>query len=239
GIPIKATAEQPWSCDENLMHLSFEAGILEDPAMRPPDEMFELTKSPKCAPDRPTSVAIEFEKGIPVRLDGKRLGPAAMLARLNKVGGENGIGRVDMVEGRYVGMKSRGVYETPGATILMAAHRDLEGLTLDRNVINLKDTLMPRFAKLVYDGFWYSPEMEVLLTALRATQRYVAGKITVELYKGNVTIASRTSPFSLYDPKIATMDEAEGPYDPRDATGFIRLVALPLRVHARRGAKRR
>jgi len=235
-IPIKASVEQPWSNDENLMHLSFEAGILEDPARRPPDEMFELTVSPKAAPDAPTEVALEFEQGVPVRLNGEALGPADMLARLNELGGENAIGRVDMVESRHVGMKSRGVYETPGATILMAAHRDLEGVTLDRGVINLKDTLMPRFAKLAYDGFWYSAEMEVLLEALKVTQRYVTGRVGLELYKGNITVTGRMSPVSLYDPKIATMDESEGPYDPRDATGFIRLLALPLRAQARRAA---
>jgi argininosuccinate synthase len=239
NIPIKATAEQPWSNDENLMHLSFEAGILEDPALRPPDNMFEITVSPKAAPDKPTPLSIEFESGVPVRLDGEAFGPAAMLARLNEIGGQNAIGRVDIVESRHVGMKSRGVYETPGATILMAAHRDLEGLTLDRGVINLKDTLMPRFAKLVYDGFWYSPEMEILLAALKASQRDVTGRVGIELYKGNITITGRTSPLSLYDPKIATMDESEGPYDPRDASGFIRLLALPLRAQARRAAARK
>jgi len=239
NIPIKATAEQPWSNDENLMHLSFEAGILEDPALCPPDNMFELTLSPKAAPDKPTPLSLEFESGVPARLDGEALGPAAMLTRLNEIGGKNAIGRVDIVESRHVGMKSRGVYETPGATILMAAHRDLEGLTLDRGVINLKDTLMPRFAKLAYDGFWYSPEMEILLAALKASQRDVAGRVGIELYKGNITITGRTSPLSLYDPKIATMDESEGPYDPRDATGFIRLLALPLRAQARRAAARK
>jgi len=238
-IPIKATVEQPWSNDENLMHLSFEAGILEDPSRRPPHEMFELTVSPEDAPDKPTQLDIAFEQGAPVRLDGKMLGPAAMLARLNEAGGRNAIGRVDMVESRHVGMKSRGVYETPGATILMAAHRDLEGLTLDRGVINLKDTLMPRFAKLVYDGFWYSSEMEVLLEMLKATQRTATGEVGVDLYRGNITITGRSSPLSLYDPKIATMDESEGPYDPRDASGFIRLLALPLRAHARRMAARK
>ncbi len=238
-IPIKASVEQPWSNDENLMHLSFEAGILEDPALRPPDNMFELTRSPKDAPDTPAQIEIEFKQGVPVKLNGKALGPAALLAKLNALGGEHGIGRVDMVESRHVGMKSRGVYETPGATILMAAHRDLEGLTLDRGVINLKDTLMPRFAKLAYDGLWYSPEMEVLLAMVKTTQRWVTGTVGVELYKGNLTITGRRSPVSLYDPEVATMDASEGPYDPRDATGFIRLVALPLRAQARRAAKSR
>lgn len=236
NIPVKATAEQPWSNDENLMHLSFEAGILEDPEVRPPDDMFELTRSPRQAPDQPEQIEIEFERGVPVRLNGEAVGPAAMLQRLNEIGGRHGVGRVDMVESRHVGMKSRGVYETPGATILMVAHRDLEGLTLDRGVINLKDTLMPRFARLVYDGFWYSPEMEVLLAALEATQRYVTGKVGLELYKGNITVTGRSSPVSLYDPQLATMDESEGGYDPRDATGFIRLLSLPLRAHARRSA---
>jgi len=233
-IPVKATASQPWSNDENLMHLSFEAGILEDPALRPPQDMFELTTDPKQAPDAPTPLELEFEQGVPVRLDGRTLGPAAMLARLNELGGRNGIGRIDMVESRYVGMKSRGVYETPGATILLEAHRDLEGLTLDRGVINLKETLMPRFAKLVYDGYWFSPEMDVLRVALTESQRFCTGTVGVELYKGNITITGRRSPVSLYDPRIATMDESERGYDPRDATGFIRLQALPLRADALR-----
>jgi argininosuccinate synthase len=237
NIPIKATTSQPWSNDENLMHLSFEAGILEDPALRPPHHMFELTTSPQDAPETPTALSLEFEHGIPVKLDGKALGPADMLAALNDIGGRNAIGRVDMVESRFVGMKSRGVYETPGATILMAAHRDLEGLTLDRGVINLKDTLMPRFAQMVYQGYWYSPEMRCLMALLKESQRSVAGKVGLELYKGNITITGRTSPVSLYDPTIATMDESERGYDPRDATGFIRLLALPLRADAVRQRK--
>lgn len=237
NIPIKASAEQPWSNDENLMHLSFEAGILEDPSRRPPADMFELSVSPKDAPDKPTEFELEFEKGIPVSLNGESLGPAAMLEKCNELGGQNAIGRVDMVESRHVGMKSRGVYETPGATIIMAAHRDLEGLTLERGAINLKDTLAPRFAKMAYDGFWYCPEMDMLMAALRSSQMPVSGKVGVELYKGNVTIIGRTSPLSLYDADLATMDESEGGYDPRDATGFIRLLALPLRADARRRGK--
>jgi len=237
NIPIKASFKQPWSQDENIMHLSFESGILEDPSMKPPKEMFELTVSPQDAPDKVTTLSIEFEKGEPVAVNGKRLNPVKLLETLNKIGGENGVGRIDMVESRYIGMKSRGVYETPGGTILHIAHRDIEGLTLDRGVTNLKDTLMPRFAQLVYNGYWFSREMETLLAFLEESQKYVYGKVNIELYKGNVTVVGRESEYSLYDPLIASMDWDQGVYDQAQATGFINICALPLKVHRRRMRK--
>jgi len=234
GIPIKATAKKPWSSDENLLHISFEAGMLEDPAARPQADMFELTTDPRRAPDRPEKVTVGFEKGTPVAWNGRRLGPLALLAAANRLGGKHGVGRVDMVESRYVGMKSRGVYETPGGTLLMTAHRDLEGLTMDRDVMALRDSLIPRFAGLVYNGYWFSQEMEALLALLDSSQRYVTGTVTLELYKGNVTVIGRASPLSLYDPAVASMDDDGGAYDQSLATGFIRLHGLPLRAHARR-----
>ena len=233
GIPVKATVQQPWSSDENLMHISFESGMLEDPWQAPLAEMFELSKSPQEAPDQSREILIEFEQGIPVSVDGERLSLAALLARLNQIGGENGIGRVDMVESRFVGMKSRGVYETPGGTILHAAHRAVESLTLDRNVINLKDSLMPRFAKLAYNGFWFCPEMELLLSLGKQSQERVSGTARLDLYKGNCMVTGRKSPFSLYDEDIATMEKDQGSYNPQDADGFIRLHALPLQIQRR------
>ena len=237
GIPVKATASKPWSSDENVMHISFEAGILEDPAATPPADMFEYTVSPKNAPDKATVVEVEFERGMPVKLNGKALSPYEMLKEANRLGAENGIGRVDMVESRYVGMKSRGVYETPGATILMAAHRDIEGLTLDGSVINLKDTLMPRFAALVYNGYWYSEEMNCLRALLEESQKYVSGKVRLELYKGNITYIGRESSNSLYDMQTVSMDDDHGAYNQSDATGFIKLHSLPLRANAKREKK--
>lgn len=234
GIPVKATVDQPWSSDDNLLHISFEAGILEDPAVRPPKEMFEYTTDPKDAPDEAEIIELEFEKGEAVKLNGKSLSPANMLRELNKVGGKHGVGRVDMVESRYVGMKSRGVYETPGGTILYAAHRDLEALTLDGGVINLKETLMPRFSTLVYNGYWYCPEMDAMRALLENTQEYVNGKVKLELYKGNITCIGRESEHSLYDMKVVSMEDDEGAYDQTDAEGFIKLHALPLKAHARR-----
>lgn len=238
NIPVKATVEKPWSSDENLMHISFEAGILEDPNCRPPADMFELTVDPRKAPDRPETVSIDFVDGIPVKLNGKKLSPAKLLTEANRIGGKHGIGRVDMVESRFVGMKSRGVYETPGVTLLMAAHRDLEGLTMDRDAMHLRDSLMPRFASLVYNGFWFSRQMSMLLALLEESQRDVTGRITLELYKGNVTIVGRESDCSLYQMRLASMDDDRGAYDPTDATGFIRLQSLPLRAEARRRNRR-
>ncbi|WP_022850566.1 argininosuccinate synthase [Limisalsivibrio acetivorans] len=237
GIPVKATAEQPWSSDDNLMHISFEAGVLEDPAKCPPEEMFEYTTDPKKAPDEAEVIELEFDKGEAVKLNGKALSPADMLTELNRIGGKHGVGRVDIVESRYVGMKSRGVYETPGGTILMAAHRDLEGLTVEGSLINLKDTLMPRFAQLVYNGYWYCSEMDCLMAFLNESQKFVTGKVKLELYKGNITCTGRESERSLYDMMVVSMDDDKGAYDQTDANGFIKLHALPLRTHALRAKK--
>jgi argininosuccinate synthase len=234
NIPVKATAEQPWSSDENLMHISFEAGILENPAKKPPKEMFELSVSPEDAPDTPETVELEFYKGEAVKFNGESLGPVEMLKKLNEAGGRNGIGRIDIVESRYVGMKSRGVYETPGGTILMAAHRDLEALTLSGGVINLKDSLMPRFSQLVYAGYWYSDELECLKALVNKSQEFVTGKVKLELYKGNITPVSRESEYSLYDELVVSMDDDLGAYNQTDATGFIKLHALPLKAEAKR-----
>ena len=237
GIPVKATAEQPWSTDENLMHISFESGMLEDPWQEPKEEMFELSQSPKNAPDQEQVLTIDFEEGLPVRLDGQEFEPVDLLTELNEIGGCHGIGRVDLVESRFVGMKSRGVYETPGGTILNTAHRAMESLTLDRGVIHLKDSLMPRFSQLVYNGFWFSPEMEILLEMGRSTQKRVNGTVRLKLYRGNCMVTGRKSDNSLYDEDIATMEADEGNYDPRDSNGFIRLNALPLRIHRRLTSK--
>ena len=237
GIPVKATAEQPWSTDENLMHISFESGMLEDPWQEPKEEMFELSQSPKNAPDQEQVLTIDFEEGLPVRLDGQEFAPVDLLTELNEIGGHHGIGRVDLVESRFVGMKSRGVYETPGGTILNIAHRAMESLTLDRGVIHLKDSLMPRFSQLVYNGFWFSPEMEILLEMGRSTQKRVSGTVRLKLYRGNCMVTGRKSDNSLYDEDIATMEADEGNYDPRDSNGFIRLNALPLRIHRRLTSK--
>ena len=237
GIPVKATAEQPWSTDENLMHISFESGMLEDPWQEPKEEMFELSQSPKNAPDQEQILTIDFEEGLPVRLDGQEFAPVDLLTELNEIGGRHGIGRVDLVESRFVGMKSRGVYETPGGTILNIAHRAMESLTLDRGVIHLKDSLMPRFSQLVYNGFWFSPEMEILLEMGRSTQKRVSGIVRLKLYRGNCMVTGRKSDNSLYDEDIATMEADEGNYDPRDSNGFIRLNALPLRIHRRLTSK--
>ena len=237
GIPVKATKDQPWSSDENMMHISFESGMLEDPWQEPRQEMFELSQSPQAAPDEAQTVLIEFEKGNPVAVDGQEYSPAKLLTYLNDVGGKHGIGRIDMVESRFVGMKNRGVYETPGGTILHIAHRAMESITLNRGVINLKDSLMPRFAQLTYDGFWFSPEMEILLNMVQQTQEPVNGTVRLELYKGNCMVTGRKSPNSLYDEDMATMEADNGAYDPKDAIGFIKLHALPLRIQAGLKAK--
>ncbi|MBN2712926.1 MAG: argininosuccinate synthase [Planctomycetes bacterium] len=237
GIPVKATAKKPWSSDENLLHISFEAGMLEDPARCPQPDMFELTVDPKKAPNKPEILKIAFEKGTPVSINGKKMPPLKLLMAANKVAGKHGVGRVDMVESRFVGMKSRGVYETPGGTLLMAAHRDLEGIAMDRDLMNLRDTLIPRFAKLVYNGFWFCREMDGMMALLNESQRYITGTVKVELYKGNITVIGRESPCSLYDEKVASMEDDAGAYDQSDATGFIRLQGLPLRANARRVGK--
>ena len=233
GIPVRASNEQPWSRDENLMHISFESGMLEDPWEEPREEMFELSRSPRDAPDEEQTLLIDFEEGLPVGLNGNGMSPADLLSELNEISGRHGIGRVDMVESRFIGMKSRGVYETPGGTVLHIAHRAMESLTLDRGVIQLKDSLMPRFSQLVYNGFWFSPETEVLLKMGRSTQANVSGIVRLRLYRGNCIVTGRKSPYSLYDEDIATMEADGGNYDPGDADGFIRLNALPLRIHRR------
>ena len=236
-IPVKASKEQPWSSDENLMHISFESGMLEDPWEAPIQEMFELSKSPEDAVDKKQEILIEFVQGNPVAVNGKKYSLAKLLAFLNEIGGNHGVGRVDMVESRFVGMKNRGVYETPGGTILHIAHRAMESITLNRGVINLKDSLMPRFAQLAYDGFWFSPEMEVLLDMVKKTQEPVTGTVRLELYKGNCMVTGRKSMNSLYDEDMATMEADHGNYDPNDAIGFIKLHALPLRIQARLKSK--
>ena len=231
-IPVKASKNEPWSSDENLMHISFESGMLEDPWQAPSQDMFELSKSPKDAVDEKEEIFIEFKNGTPIEVNGKEYKSAKLLGILNDFGGKHGIGRVDMVESRFVGMKNRGVYETPGGTILHVAHRAIESITLNRGVINLKDSLMPRFAQLTYDGFWFSPEMEVLLSMVKKTQESVNGTVRLELYKGNCTVTGRKSPNSLYDRDMATMEADQGAYDPKDAIGFIKLHALPLKIQA-------
>lgn len=238
GIPVKASKDQPWSSDENLMHISFESGMLEDPWQAPREDMFELSQSPQQAPDSTEELMIDFEAGVPTAVNGEKLSAAQLLDRLNDIGGKHGIGRVDMVESRFVGMKSRGVYETPGGTILHIAHRAMESITVDREVINLKDTLMPRFARLVYNGFWFCPEMKILLSLVRETQENVTGTVRLNLYKGNCIVTGRKSPYSLYDEDIATMEADEGAYNPQDATGFIKLNALPLKIHHRINRKK-
>ncbi|MBI4307409.1 MAG: argininosuccinate synthase [Chloroflexi bacterium] len=237
-IPVKATVAAPWSSDANLMHISYEAGELEDAGRRPREEMFELTVSPQRAPDRETEVEIEFRRGDPVRVRSLADGtvkdtPYELFTYLNEVAGRNGVGRVDMVENRYVGIKSRGVYETPAGTVLHAAHRDLEGLTLDREVMHLRDMLVPRFAELVYYGYWFSPEMECLRALFDKAQEPVNGTVRVALYKGNVIVTGRSSPQSLYDQDQSSMDIAGG-FDPRDAVGFIKTNALRLVNWSRR-----
>ena len=229
GIPIPVSKEKPYSSDRNLLHISFEGGILEDPWAAPPEDMFILSVSPEKAPDKPTVVEIDFEEGIPKRVDGKGLSPANLLARLNELGGQNGIGRVDMVENRYVGMKSRGVYETPGGTILQVAHRAMESITMDREVMHLRDSLVPKLAELIYYGYWFSPEMEVLKKAIDETQKDVTGTVRLKLYKGNSTVLGRKSEKSLYHDAFATF-EKDTVYNQKDAEGFIRLNALRLRI---------
>ena len=232
-IPVPVTAERPYSTDRNLLHISYEGGIIEDPWAEPPGKMFVLTNSPEAAPDVPVDVLIDFESGDPVAVDGERLGPVALLTRLNRVGGEHGVGRVDLVENRFVGMKSRGVYETPGGTILHVARRALESLTLDRELLHLRDSLMPRYAEMIYYGFWYSPEREALQGLIDDCAREVTGTVRLRLYKGNVTVAGRLSPRSLYRTDFATF-ETDSVYRQRDAEGFINLNALRLRIRALR-----
>ena len=228
-ISVPVTQEKPYSSDRNLLHISFEGGVLEDPWVGPDESMFVMSASPEQAPDIATVIEIEFEAGLPVAVNGERLSPASLLARLNELGGQNGIGRVDMVENRFVGMKSRGVYETPGGTILMTAHRALESITLDREIMHLKEDLIPKFARLVYYGFWFSPEMQALQTLINSTQTKVSGKVRIKLYKGNCIVTGRQSEHSLYNQGFATFEEDQV-YDQKDAEGFIRLSGLRLKI---------
>jgi argininosuccinate synthase len=235
-IPIAKDkrGEAPFSVDANLLHSSSEGKVLEDPSQPAPEFVHQRTIAPEDAPDHATVISIDFEKGDPVAVDGERLSPAALLTKLNQFGHDNGIGRLDLVENRFVGMKSRGVYETPGGTILLAAHRAIESITLDRGAAHLKDELMPRYAELIYNGFWFTPEREMLQAAIDQSQAYVAGQVRMKLYKGNVVCVGRDSPYSLYDQDLVTFEEGKVAYDHRDAAGFIRLNALRLMVKARR-----
>lgn len=233
GIPVPVTAERPYSTDRNLFHISYEGGVLEDPWVEPPEKMFLLTAAPESAPDVPRPVEIEFEAGNPVAVDGKKLVPVHLLETLNRIGGEHGVGRLDIVENRYVGMKSRGVYETPGGTILHHAHGHLESLTLDRELLHLRDSLLARYAEMLYYGYWFSPEREALQRFIDETQRDVSGTVRLKLYKGNVLVAGRKSSRSLYRGDFATF-EADQVYRQKDAEGFIALNALRLRIRALR-----
>ncbi len=238
-IPIAKDkrGDAPFSVDANLLHSSSEGKVLEDPAVEAPEYVHQRTISPEDAPDRPTIFTMDFKRGDPVAIDGETLSPAALLTRLNQLGHDNGVGRLDLVENRFVGMKSRGVYETPGGTILLAAHRGIESITLDRGALHLKDEVMPKYATLIYNGFWWSPEREMLQALIDKSQEAVQGRVTVKLYKGNVTVIGRESPWSLYDQDLVTFEEGAVAYDQRDAAGFIKLNALRLRVLANRDRK--
>ena len=237
-IPVdfaKAQKKSPYSMDANLLHISYEGDILEDPWLPPEEDMWRWTVSPEAAPDRPEELTMTFEHGDAVAIDGQSLTPAQVLATLNERGGANGVGRADIVENRYVGMKSRGCYETPGGSILLRAHRAIESITLDREVAHLKDELMPRYAKLIYNGYWWSPERHALQAAIDQTQSVVNGEVRLSLYKGNVTVVGRRSSDSLFDARIATFESDDGAYDQKDAEGFIKLNALRLRLAAQKG----
>jgi argininosuccinate synthase len=238
-IPIAKDkrGDAPFSVDANLLHSSSEGKVLEDPAVEPESIVYQRTIDPKDAPDRETIVEIGFEKGDAVSIDGKALSPASLLTALNELGRANGIGRIDLVENRFVGMKSRGVYETPGGTILLAAHRAMESITLDRGAAHLKDELMPRYAELIYNGFWFSPEREMLQAAIDRSQEFVSGSVRLKLYKGNVAVIGRSSPHSLYSQDLVTFEDDRGAYDQKDAAGFIKLNALRLRTLAMRKRK--
>ena len=236
GIPIEAEREggSPFSMDANLLHISYEGGPLEDPWFEPPEEMWRWSIAPENAPDTPTEIELAFQGGDITAIDGQPLSPAAVLAELNRIGGANGIGRLDLVENRYVGMKSRGCYETPGGTIMLKAHRAMESLTLDREVAHLKDELMPRYAQLIYNGYWWSPERLMLQTAIDHSQARVNGTVRLKLYRGNVTVTGRRSDDSLFDEAVVTFEEDQGAYQQADAEGFIKLHALRLRTLAQR-----
>jgi argininosuccinate synthase len=229
AIPIPVTKERPYSSDRNLLHVSFEGGVLEDPWQEPPEDMFVLSVSPQNAPDKVTYVEIDFENGNPVAIDGKRFSPANLLEKLNELGGMNGIGRVDMVENRYVGMKSRGVYETPGGTILRIAHIAMESITMDREVMHIRDGLTPKYSEMIYYGYWFTPERRMLQCLVDETQRNVTGRIRLKLYKGNCTVVGRKSDFSLYSEQFGTFEE-DTVYNQKDAEGFIRLNGLRLKI---------
>jgi len=232
NIPIHSTAAKPYSMDRNLLHISFEGGILEDPWAAPPEDMSVMTKPLSQAADKPEEVIISFEKGIPVSVNGEKLSPANIMRKLNEIGSRHAVGRIDIVENRFVGMKSRGVYETPAGTILHTAHRALETITMDKEVMFLRDSFIPTYARMVYNGFWFAPEREVLQAAITKSQEFVTGDVRVKLFKGACHVNGRRSPYSLYDDKIASF-EAEDVYNQKDATGFIRLNALRLGVMAR------
>jgi argininosuccinate synthase len=238
-IPIAKDkrGEAPFSVDANLLHASSEGKVLEDPSQEVPDYVYSRTIDPETAPDRATYISMDFERGDAVAIDGKALSPAPLLAQLNELGRRNGIGRLDLVENRFVGMKSRGMYETPGGTILLAAHRGIESITLDRGAAHLKDELMPKYAELVYNGFWFSPEREMLQAAIDHSQEFVSGRVRLKLYKGNVAVVGRESKYSLYDQELVTFEEGAVAYDHRDAAGFIRLNALRLRTLGQRKRK--
>jgi argininosuccinate synthase len=238
-IPIAKDkrGEAPFSVDANLLHSSSEGKVLEDPAEEAPEMVYQRTIRPEDAPDRATIISIDFERGDPVAIDGQPLSPAALLTRLNELGHANGIGRLDLVENRFVGMKSRGVYETPGGSILLPAHRAIESITLDREAAHLKDSLMPRYAELIYNGFWFSPERRMLQAAIDESQHSVTGRVRMKLYKGNVACIGRESPNSLYSMKVVTFEEDQGAYDQFDAQGFIKLNALRLRLGAMAGRR--
>ncbi len=229
GIPVPVTKEKPYSTDRNIFHISYEGGILEDPWAEPPTDMYTMMVSPESAPDKSTYLEINYEQGNPVGLDGERLSPVELFIRLNKIAGENGIGRIDIVENRYVGIKSRGVYETPAGTVLHIAHRAIESITLDREVLHLRDSWIPKYSELIYYGYWFSPEREMLQTAIDSIQKNVTGTVRLKLYKGNCMVVGRKSPKSLYHPELATF-EAEKIYRQKDAEGFIKLNALRLKV---------
>jgi argininosuccinate synthase len=239
GIPISKDkrGEAPFSIDANLLHSSSEGKVLEDPSVEAPEYVHQRTISPEDAPDKATTIQIGFEAGDPVSIDGEYLSPAALLTRLNELGHDNGIGRLDLVENRFVGMKSRGVYETPGGTILLAAHRGMESITLDRGAAHLKDEIMPRYATLIYNGFWFSPEREMLQALIDKSQEHVSGTVRMKLYKGNATVIGRESALALYDQDLVTFEEGSSSYDQRDAAGFIKLNALRLRIAAARARR--
>lgn len=240
NIPVDFSGNKkksPYSMDANLLHISYEGGNLEDPWWEPEEDMWRWSVAPEAAPDQPTYIELTYERGDIVAIDGQLMSPATVLAYLNKVGGDNGIGRLDLVENRYVGMKSRGCYETPGGTIMIRAHRAIESLTLDREAAHLKDSLMPKYAEVIYNGYWWSPERKMLQRLIDETQTVVNGKVRVKLYRGNVTVVGRQSDDSLFDAKIATFEDDAGAYNQKDAEGFIKLNALRLRIAANKGRK--